>query len=150
MTTEITFLDANVFMYAAGAPHPYKSPCVRILSDVEMGTLVAAINTEVLQELLYRYSHIQMAGKGVKLCRDILKYPLTVLPITEADIRLDVDLYDTYRVTGLGPRDSIHVAVMQNNNITRLFSADKDFDHLGFVNRLDPLAYPYLMSDKGT
>jgi hypothetical protein len=28
-----TFLDVNIFMYAAGAPHPYKGPCVHILAD---------------------------------------------------------------------------------------------------------------------
>ena len=33
------FLDVNVFMYAAGAPHPYKEPCVRILADLETGIL---------------------------------------------------------------------------------------------------------------
>lgn len=142
MVTETIFLDANVFMYAAGASHPYKEPCVRILSDVETGVLVAAINTEILQELLYRYSHIKLTGKGVQLCRDILKYPLTILPVTETDIRLAIDLFDTYRVAGLKPRDSIHAATMQNNNITRLISADKDFDQLGFVSRIDPLTYP--------
>jgi hypothetical protein len=30
------FLDANIFMYAAGAVHPYKEPCVGILSSLEM------------------------------------------------------------------------------------------------------------------
>lgn len=35
--SDITFLDSNVFMYAAGAPHLYKAPCVRILSNVETG-----------------------------------------------------------------------------------------------------------------
>ncbi|MEA3339097.1 MAG: type II toxin-antitoxin system VapC family toxin [Chloroflexota bacterium] len=103
--------------------------------------MIAAINAEVLQEILYRYSHIQLVSKGVQLCRDILKYPLTILPVTEADIRVAVDLFDTHRVVGLGPRDSIHAATMQNNNITRLLSADKDFNHLDFVVRIDPLAY---------
>ncbi len=101
MTTKITFLDANIFMYAADAPHPYKKPCVRILSDVETGALAAAINTEVLQELLYRYSHIQLASKVAHLCRDILKYPLTILPVTETDMRVAIDLFDTHRVVGL-------------------------------------------------
>jgi len=85
MAAETTFLDVNIFMYAAGVPHPYKDPCVRILSDVETGVLVAAINTEILQELLYRYSHIKLADKGVQLCRGILEYPLTILPVTKAD-----------------------------------------------------------------
>jgi len=136
-----TFLDVNVFMYAAGVSHPYKEPCIRILSDLETGNLVAAINTEILQELLYRYSHIKLADKGIQLCRDILKYPLTVLPITEADLRTAIDLFDSYHSIGLKPRDAIHAATMQNNNIDRLISTDKDFDPLGFVVRVDPLSY---------
>ena len=62
--TEPTFLDVNVFMYAAGASHPYKSPCLRTLADVETRLLSAVINTEILQELLYRYSHIGMADRS--------------------------------------------------------------------------------------
>ena len=138
---EITFLDVNIFMYAVGAPHPYKVPCIRILSDVEIGTLAAAVNTEIFQELLYRYSHIKLADKGVQLCRDILKYPLTILPVTEADIRSAVEVFDSHRGMGLKPRDAIHAATMQNNSISRLISADKDFDCLSFVTRMDPQAY---------
>ena len=128
-------------MYAAGAPHRYKAPCVRILSDVEIGILVAAINTEILQELLYRYSHIKLADKGIQLCRDILKYPLTILPIAENDIRLAIDLFHLHQAAGLKPRDAVHAATMQNSGITQLISADADFDLLGSVIRIDPLAY---------
>jgi len=135
------FLDSNVFMYAAGSPHPYKDPCIRILSDLETGALKAAVNSETFQELLYRYSHIKLADKGVELCRELLKYPLTILPVTEADIRLAIDLFDNHRASGLKPRDAIHAATMQNNGISRLISADKDFEHLGIVTRLDPLDY---------
>jgi predicted nucleic acid-binding protein len=138
---EYIFLDTNVFMYAAGAPHSYKDACVRILSAVESGALTAAINTEILQEILYRYTHIKLAGKGVQLCRDILTLPLTILPVTEADIRLAVDLFDAHRVVGLKPRDAIHVATMQNNSLSRLISADVEFDRLSAVTRIEPLAY---------
>ena len=94
---ETIFLDVNVFMYAAGAPHPYKGPCLRILTDLEMGVVSAVINTEILQELLYRYSHIGMADRGIQLCREILNYPLTILPVTEPDVRLAIDLLDVYQ-----------------------------------------------------
>jgi predicted nucleic acid-binding protein len=136
------FLDANVFMYAVGAPHAYKEPCVRILSDLESGVLTAAINTEIIQELLYRYSHIKLADKGLQICRDILRYRLTILPVTEADVRLAIDVFDVHRASGLKVRDAIHAATMRNHSITRLISADKEFDCLDFVTRLDPLAYP--------
>ena len=138
---DVIFLDANVFMYAAGKPHTYKLPCVQILTDVEQGILQAAINTEILQELLYRYSHIQLTHKDIQLCRDILRYPLTVLPVTEADVQLALDLFEKYQTMGFRPRDAIHAATMQNNGINRLISADKDFDDLDFIARVDPVSY---------
>jgi len=138
---EITFLDANVFMYAAGTLHPYKDNCVHILADVESGVLSAAVNTEILQELLYRYSHIKLADKGIQLCREIMKYPFTILPVTEMDMRLAIDLFETHHAAGLKPRDAIHAATMQNNGISHVISADKDFEYLDFVTRIDPLTY---------
>lgn len=139
---EVVFLDVNIFMYAAGAPHSYKDVCVHILADVENGLLRAAINTEVLQELLYRYSHIKLSDKGIQLCRDIMEYPLTILSVTERDISLAIDLFETHRAAGVKPRDAIHAATMQNNSIVQVISADKDFEAFTSLTRIDPLAYP--------
>jgi len=61
--------------------------------------------------------------------------------VTETDIRRAIDLFDAYRDVGLKPRDAIHAATMQNNGLTRLISTDKDFDHLNFITRIDPLTY---------
>ncbi|HEX9972755.1 MAG TPA: type II toxin-antitoxin system VapC family toxin [bacterium] len=142
--SELTFIDVNVFMYAAGKPHPYKEPCVQILSDVENGILSALINTEIFQELLYRYYHIKLAEKGVELCRHILQLQFKILPITEMDIRLAIDLFDSLQNKGLKPRDAIHAATMKNNDINKIISADRDFDSIDFVQRIDPLNYKYL------
>jgi hypothetical protein len=135
------FLDTNIFMYAAGKPHQYKAPCVRILRDLEQGRLRAVINTEILQEILYRYSHIGLPDKGIDLCRTLLQYPLSVFAVTEADLRTAIDLFDQFRTLGIQPRDAIHAATMQNNNLTRIITVDMHFDHFGFLGRIDPLSY---------
>jgi len=136
-----TFLDTNVFMYAAGRPHAYKSPCLQILSEVEVRRCSAAVDTEVLQEILYRYSHIGLAEKGIQLCQELLSYPLTVLSVTETDIELAVRLFDSHRGTGLKPRDAVHAAVVRNNGISRVVSTDRHFFALTFVTRIDPLDF---------
>lgn len=141
MTAPLVFLDVNVFMYAAGKPHPYKDACVRIISDVENRRLNAAINTEIVQELLYRYSMIGVATQGVQLSRHVLKLPLTVLPVTETDVRDAIDLFEQYHPTGLKPRDAIHAATLRQHDIRSMISADKDFDVLTFLTRIDPLDY---------
>jgi hypothetical protein len=137
----LIFLDANIFMYAAGAEHPYKSPCLRILSDVETGTITAVINTEILQEILYRYSHIHLPEKGIELCQAIIKYPIEVLPVTSSDIKQAIELYSSLHSSGLKPRDAVHAATMQNNHITHLASADKEFDQIPSIDRVDPITY---------
>jgi predicted nucleic acid-binding protein len=58
------FIDTNIFMYAAGKPHKFKEPCVSLLSRVQSGELKAAIDTEVFQEILYRYHHINLTDNG--------------------------------------------------------------------------------------
>ena len=116
---DIVFLDSNIFMYAAGKPHSYKNRCLHILKDVETQTLSAVVNTEIFQELLYQYSHIGMADKGIQLCNDVFKYSLTILSVTEADIRLAVDLFENHKNTGVKPRDAIHAAALKNNSITQ-------------------------------
>lgn len=139
--TDAIFLDANIFMYAAGKPHAYKSPCQQILQAVELAQLPAATNAEVLQELLYRYHHLHLLDKGVQLCRYILDYPLMVLPVTPADISSALDLLSQNKDAALPPRDAIHAATMQNNSITRILTADKHFDQIIGIQRLDPLTF---------
>ena len=138
---EPVFLDVNVFMYAAGKPHRYKNPCLHILKDIETQSLTGVVNTEIFQELLYRFSHIGLIEKGIQLCNDILKYRLTILPVTEADIRLTIELVEQYKNSGIKPRDAINAATLKNNKIKRLISADKDFDNLDFITRIDPKDY---------
>lgn len=135
------FLDANIFMYAAGKEHRYKQPCIQILKAVESGQLSCVTNVEVLQELLYRYHHIHILNKGIQLCQLILEYPLTLLSVTQSDIQLSLELLAQNQAAGLKPRDAIHAATMQNNNLTQILSADKHFDHIASIHRLDPLTY---------
>ena len=136
---ETVFLDVNIFMYAAGKSHSYKNPCLHILKDIETQELIGAVNTEIFQELLYRYGHIGLIEKGIQLCKDIFKYPLTIFPITEGDIRLSIELIEQYK--NIKPRDAIHVATLKNNRIEKLISADKDFDNFDFITRIDPKDY---------
>jgi len=145
--SEQIFIDVNVFMYAAGKPHRYKDSCIHILSDIENEILTAAVNSEIFQELLYRYYHIRLAEKGVELCQNILQLPFKILPITEKDIRLAIDLFDSFKNKGLKPRDAIHAATMKNNSIEKIISADRDFDAIDFVQRIDPLNYKHSLEN---
>jgi predicted nucleic acid-binding protein len=50
-----TNVDTNVPMYAAGKSHHLKEPCQRVILAIAKGELNAVTDTEVFQEILYRY-----------------------------------------------------------------------------------------------
>ena len=79
------FIDTNIFMYAAGKPREFKEPCVDILSRIQSGELNAAIDTEVFQEILYRYHHINLPDKGADLARNMTDLGLNVLPAANSE-----------------------------------------------------------------
>jgi hypothetical protein len=137
----MTFLDTNVFIYAAGRESDYKAPCTQILADVVRGDLPAAISSEVCQEIMYVYHRRQRSDLATEVVDRILKMPLTVLPVGKVEMELAVTIYREKQSAGLPPRDAIHAAVMKHNGIRRLISTDPHFDLLDDIERVDPLDY---------
>jgi len=133
------FLDTNIFMYAAGKPHAFKEPCISILSKVQSGELNAAIDTEVFQEVIYRYHHINLSDKGVDLAWSMMDIGFDVLPVTKKVIEVSLYFYQQYQNKGISPRDIIHVATMMQNDIKNIVSVDRHFEVIEEVQRIDPL-----------
>ena len=136
------FLDANIFMYAAGREHPLKAPCVTALKRAALEEFEAFTNTEVLQEILYRYSAIGERDRGLRLARlAVDQVGSDVLPVTLADMQVAFDLADRYGAKIKG-RDAVHAATMLNNGLTHLISTDGHFDVIEGVTRIDPARTP--------
>ena len=130
------FVDSNVPMYVAGGEHPHRAPARRFLREVQAGRVQACTSTEVLQEILYRYSAIGRIELGAEI------YDLFVRICPEV---LDVTLADTDRARellveneGLIARDAIHAGVMLNHGIERIATFDRGFDRVPGVDRLEP------------
>lgn len=132
------FLDINVPMYAAGKQHVYKEPCAWVLSEVANGALPAAIDTEIVQEVLYRYGALQEWKFAAEMAEGLLDLLPVVLPVTGADMRRAVQLFAEHAPRGVRARDVLHAAVMYNNGLTHIISTDKHFDELPHITRLDP------------
>lgn len=138
MSNSIVLLDVNIPMYAAGQPHPYKTACVWVMTQIAAGELVAAIDAEIIQEILYRYGALQRWDIAVAMATNLLKLVPTIYPVTGADIHLTVELFEQHAHHGIKARDLIHAAVMQHNGISRIISTDKHFDQMDGIVRLDP------------
>ena len=137
----MTFLDTNVFIYAAGRDSEYKASCVRVLADVVRGDLHAAISSEVCQEVLYVYHRPGRGELATEVVQRILAMPLTILPVGKAEIELAIAFYRQKASAGLLPRDAVHAAVMERNGIGKIISTDAHFDLLDPFERIDPRSY---------
>ena len=142
VTDETFFMDTNIPMYAAGRPSQFKIPCIRILEKIERGRLKVAIDTEVIQEILYRYHNIRLDAQAIQLSRQVLRLGLSVLPVTRSEMEMAISLHEKYSRMRIPPRDSLHVAVMLGNNLTKILTVDKHFQVIQEVESIDPTKLP--------
>ena len=101
------------------------------------GDITAITNVEVHQELLHRYLAIGLAAKARQVSEDFEAIVPQILALSIADLRLARDLSTKY--AGLPARDLLHVASMLNNGLRDIISADRHFDAVTEVRRLDPI-----------
>lgn len=133
-------LDVNIPMYAAGRPHPYRDACVSVMEDVAEGRLSAAIDTETIQEILYRYGALRQWSIATSLASNLLDVVDTVYPVLPSDAALTIELFEHYAPKGVTARDLVHVAVMKSHDLTEIVSTDSHFDLVEGIQRLDPAA----------
>lgn len=131
------FIDANVPVYAAGRDHPLKRPCARILRNVAEDPRPFVTNAEVLRELLHRYLSLRRREQGREVIRALAEIMRgRIEPVLARDVLRAAELADGE--VNVSARDLLHAATMQRLGVSRIISADSDFDRLSGVERLDP------------
>jgi len=130
-------IDANVFIYASGGPHPYRDPCRAILTAIEMGRIDANVDTEALQEVLYVYWYRKQVAVGVQYIDRLLVLFPSPLAVDKAIISGARIVMGTH--PALDPRDAIHAAVVITHGLEGIISADRGYDAIAGVTRFDPM-----------
>ena len=136
MRTAPIFVDSNVFLYAAGEDHPLKEPCGAVVRRVASGEIAATTSTEVVQEVLHVLARRGRREDGIRLCRGILGLFDEVLPVTGEDMSLTCDIAGRY--SGITIRDAVHAATLMGRGLGRILSADRHFDAIEEIVRVDP------------
>jgi predicted nucleic acid-binding protein len=134
----VIFVDANIFMYAAGRKCPQRAPCQRFLARLTNSPTPARAftNTEVLQEILHRYRAIGVPDVGFALFDAVIGLGIQILPVTESDLRRARVLLAEF--PALSTRDGVHLAVMENCGAKEVLSYDKGFGEIPTVTRIEP------------
>jgi len=133
------FIDTNIPMYAAGKDHSLKKSCLNILESTAKGEIEAFTDTEVLQEILYRYFYISQRKTGFEIF-DLFATIMdgSILPVRHGDIMLARLLAEKEETFKLSPRDLIHLAVMLNNGIRHIVTADLGFKSIPGIEVIAP------------
>ena len=134
--SEVFFIDANIPMYAAGQPSPYKTACIAVLEASASGQIPAATDTEVIQEIAYRYSHIGQRSTGLQIARDFAAAIPRILAIEPPDVLAMLDALEAH--PDITPRDAIHYAVIRRHGIRCIITADRHFSSLPDIQAIDP------------
>ena len=134
------FVDTNVFMYLAGSDAGYREACRRaLLATTEQGARLLT-STEVLQEILHYHAARRRPEDARTVYDAVIDICEEILPVTERQTARALELL--VRHPGLPARDALHVATMETHGVQRLLSADRHFDRIDTVTRVDPLVPP--------
>lgn len=131
------WIDANVFFYVAGSDHQLKEPARTVLTlaqDIDR----FSTDAEVFQELLHRYMSQRVWAERrpwFNKFADLMRGRIE--PMIAEDVELAGEL--AFKYQSLSARDLVHVAVMQRVGSTHIVSADRGFDAVDGITRLDPL-----------
>ena len=138
MTSRI-FIDANIPIYSGGRPHPLREPARAVLRFAAEAHGSFFTDAEVLQELLH-YLSVRAGDAGLDHVRDFAELMRgNTEPVLSSDVELATEFSGA--LAGLQSRDLLHLAVMRRLGVTRIVSADRAFDAIPGVERLDPLRF---------
>ena len=129
-------LDANILMYAAGEPHANKEPSVELLRRIARGEVVAAIDAEVLQEVLHRYRAIDRWTVGRTVYDMGRRIIPDVVPITVSITDRARHILDEH--PSLMARDALHASAAIESGAAAFCSYDRDFDVIDGIVRVEP------------
>ena len=125
-------------MYAAGEAHENKDKSIKFLERISKShsSIECCTNTEVLQEILYRYQKIKRFDVALSLFDALMSLPIEVKPITLNVMKHAKRLL--IKDKSLATRDAVHAGMMMDAGIEKIVSFDSDFDRFEMIDRIEP------------
>jgi len=130
----LILIDSNIPMYMVGGPHPLKTRALRLLEELVNERQRLVTNAEVLQELLHRYASVNRRDEIQSAFDALLRIVDEVFGVERTAVERAKEIVMGHR--GLSARDAVHLAVMEQHGIDRIFSFDAGFDRFPGITRL--------------
>ena len=132
------YIDSNVFFYARIFDARYGEACAGIIGDIAKAKLKAAASTLVILEVANALEKYGLRNAVKDEIDAICSLGMVLSSVDDVIIRWAGDVY---RKGGISPYDCVHVATMRKLGVTEILSADRDFDKISGIRRVDPKSY---------
>jgi predicted nucleic acid-binding protein len=154
-----TFVDANVLIYLAGPDPVFGIACQQLMRSIDNRQLQGYTSTHVLAEVAHQLMILEastLPGWTLgKVKQRLQQQPAVVRQLTLFRRAIEAVLQSQLRVLTLAPaslvdaavisqqhglltNDALSLAVMQANGLTKVASADTDFDRVPGITRYAP------------
>jgi len=130
----VIFIDSNIPMYLAGAPHPHKAEAQILLERVAASKERVVTDAEVLQEILHRYASLERRQAIQPALQELLVIVDDVFAVEKRDALRAAEILQ--HPNHFSARDALHIAVMERHGVQRIMSFDQDFDRWPGITRL--------------
>lgn len=127
------FVDANAILYSL-FPGPGREAGLRLLAAVAAGEAQGRTSPAVLEEV-WHVARRRRPEQVVELLESLLQVFSPLLPVTEKDFVAALSIEGS----SLDPLDRLHLGTCATHGIGMVLTADRAFDAVSAVERIDPL-----------
>jgi len=132
---ETYFIDSNVFFYAKIMDKEYGEDCAKILNTIVRGELKAATSSLGIIELANALRKYGLSNEVTYVVDAVFSLNIPILQVDPLDVRNAMEIFDEFKIS---PYDCTHAAIMKKAETEKIISADRDFEKITWIKRIDP------------
>ena len=126
--TNVLYLDANIFIFAALNTEEYGSKAVSLLKKIQQGEEQAITSALTFDETFWEVKRNRGLEKALEAGEAMLNFPnLEIMP---ADREVVLSALQIIRECNLAPRDAIHAATAIAGKADCIVSTDRHFERV--------------------
>ena len=130
------YIDSNIFFYARIMDKRYGESCSKILRGIFRGEVEAVTSALTPIEVANALRKYGVSTEEVRKSIDaMLSLVLAIYEFERIDIAESIRISEEFDIS---PYDAVHIAIMKKADVTRIISADRDFDRVTGIERIDP------------
>jgi uncharacterized protein len=131
------YVDSNVFFYSKIMDKKYGQSCSVIVRNIAAHQLQACISSLVVLEVANALRKYGRPADVAPEVRAISTLAIETYQIDASDVREAAEIFEEIEIN---PYDCLHATIMKRYSVNQMISADREFDKVHGIKRVDPNA----------